>query len=30
VFDRRFVKFAIEFEWYAGALQEARLEGVPY
>jgi NAD(P)H-dependent FMN reductase len=29
-FDRRFVRFATEFEWYAGALSDARLKGVPY
>jgi len=30
VLDRRFAKFATEFEWYANALREARLKGVPY
>lgn len=29
-FDRRFARFAIEFEWYADALRRARLAGVPY
>jgi NAD(P)H-dependent FMN reductase len=29
-FDRRFVRFAGEFEWYAGALAVARKNGVPY
>jgi NAD(P)H-dependent FMN reductase len=29
-FDRRFTRFAIEFEWYAEALRRARLAGVPY
>ena len=28
--DRRFTRFASEFEWYAGALAEARKKGVPY
>ena len=28
--DRRFVRFAAELEWYASALREARLKGVPY
>src|SRR5262245_30119325 len=28
--DRRFARFATEFEWYASALQAARMEGVPY
>jgi NAD(P)H-dependent FMN reductase len=28
--DRRFGRFAAELEWYAGALREARLKGVPY
>jgi NAD(P)H-dependent FMN reductase len=28
--DRRFGKFASELEWYAGALREARRQGVPY
>lgn len=26
----RFERFAKEFEWYAGALRDARLKGVPY
>jgi hypothetical protein len=29
-FDRRFVRFATELEWYAEALQERRKRGVPY
>jgi len=29
-FDRRFAQFATEFEWYAGALRNARRDGVPY
>jgi NAD(P)H-dependent FMN reductase len=28
--DRRFARFATEFEWYAAALRDARLKGVPY
>lgn len=28
--DRRFARFAAEFEWYAAALRDARLRGVPY
>ena len=28
--ERRFERFAKEFEWYAGALRDARLKGVPY
>lgn len=28
--ERRFTRFASEFEWYAGALAEARKKGVPY
>jgi NAD(P)H-dependent FMN reductase len=28
--ERRFARFASEFEWYAGALREARAKGVPY
>lgn len=28
--DRRFAKFASEFEWYADALRVARQQGVPY
>jgi NAD(P)H-dependent FMN reductase len=28
--DRRFVRFADELEWYANALRAARLKGVPY
>jgi hypothetical protein len=28
--ERRFERFAAEFEWYAGALKEAREKGVPY
>lgn len=28
--ERRFARFASEFEWYAGALAEARKKGVPY
>jgi NAD(P)H-dependent FMN reductase len=28
--DRRFEKFAAELEWYANALRDARLKGVPY
>lgn len=29
-FERRFVRFTSELEWYAGALREARSKGVPY
>ena len=29
-FDRRFGRFAAEFEWYAAALRTARQSGVPY
>jgi NAD(P)H-dependent FMN reductase len=29
-FDRRFERFAAEFEWYADAMREARIKGVPY
>jgi len=30
-FDRRFKRFAVELEWYADALQQARIsKGVPY
>jgi NAD(P)H-dependent FMN reductase len=28
--DRRFARFAAEFEWYANALRVARLNGTPY
>jgi NAD(P)H-dependent FMN reductase len=28
--SRRFERFALEFEWYARALREARRDGVPY
>jgi NAD(P)H-dependent FMN reductase len=28
--DRRFAKFASELEWYAAALREGRVNGVPY
>ena len=28
--DRRFERFAAEFEWYAAALKDARQDGVPY
>ena len=28
--DRRFARFADELEWYADALREGRLKGVPY
>jgi hypothetical protein len=28
--DRRFARFADELEWYAIALRDARLKGVPY
>jgi hypothetical protein len=28
--ERRFARFADELEWYASALREARLKGVPY
>ena len=28
--DKRFEKFAMELEWYANALREARSKGVPY
>jgi NAD(P)H-dependent FMN reductase len=28
--ERRFARFALELEWYAGALAEARKRGVPY
>ena len=28
--DQRFGRFAGELEWYAGALREARMKGVPY
>jgi NAD(P)H-dependent FMN reductase len=28
--ERRFTRFASEFEWYAAALAEARKKGVPY
>jgi hypothetical protein len=28
--SKRFARFATEFEWYAGALREARRAGVPY
>jgi NAD(P)H-dependent FMN reductase len=28
--ERRFARFASELEWYASALAEARLKGVPY
>jgi NADPH-dependent FMN reductase len=30
VFEKRFVRFATELEWYAGALKERRKGGVPY
>ena len=30
VYDRRFARFASEFEWYAEALREARRKGVHY
>ena len=30
VFDKRFVRFATELEWYAEALKERRKGGVPY
>jgi NAD(P)H-dependent FMN reductase len=30
VYSRRFGRFATEFEWYAGALRDARAKGVPY
>jgi hypothetical protein len=29
-YERRFARFASEFEWYAEALREARSKGVPY
>lgn len=29
-YARRFGRFASEFEWYAGALSDARAKGVPY
>ena len=29
-YDRRFARFATEFEWYADALRVARTKGVPY
>lgn len=29
-FDRRFARFATEFEWYAAALRTARRDGTPY
>lgn len=29
-FERRFTRFAVELEWYAAALREARRSGVPY
>jgi NAD(P)H-dependent FMN reductase len=29
-YDRRFEKFAMELEWYANALRDARSTGVPY
>lgn len=29
-FERRFTRFASEFEWYAAALKQARAGGVPY
>ena len=29
-YARRFQRFASEFEWYAGALRDARASGVPY
>ena len=29
-FDRRFQRFASELEWYAEALRDRRLKGVPY
>src|SRR4029453_5858259 len=29
-YDRRFARFAAEFEWYAAALRAARQNGVPY
>jgi hypothetical protein len=28
-FEGRFTRFAVEFEWYAAALKEARRAGVP-
>jgi NAD(P)H-dependent FMN reductase len=28
--DQRFTRFAAELEWYAAALREARMKGVPY
>ena len=30
VLDRRFQRFAAELEWYAEALRDRRLKGVPY
>jgi len=29
-FTACFARFATEFEWYAAALRDARLKGVPY
>lgn len=29
-YGRRFARFASEFEWYAGAMRDARQKGVPY
>jgi NAD(P)H-dependent FMN reductase len=29
-FERRFARFASELEWYAAALRQARVNGVPY
>ncbi len=29
-YARRFARFASELEWYAGALRDARINGVPY
>ena len=29
-FERRFARFAVEFEWYAAALSRARQDGMPY
>jgi NAD(P)H-dependent FMN reductase len=29
-YNRRFARFAAEFEWYAGAMRDARQKGVPY
>jgi hypothetical protein len=28
--DKRFERFAMELEWYANALREARSKGTPY